>query len=353
MKLTENFRKLMSAPKAGFTLIELLVVIAIIGILASMLLPTLAKAKAKANRMKCANKLGQLGKAYQGYATSADGFFHLDDPALANRDNSLMKSKGWRDWQNPYSVPGWFRGYEYVDQLQKAEALVSPSDPRANANHSRQLNNAESGHTMYGWEQHGGEGSGSHGSWIDPNRQSYAMCQGADALLPSTIIATTRNMATASGVGTREFLKKFGHGDGWGGGWKYGGTEMYGNDWRGEAVMRVDTAAFNSYPDATRNNNQKIPGVDNSNYNSETLLDPHFYGASESKDYAMSGLTTGQGNIVLSDGSAKQVSGGAEYKSVAVSHAESFKEGGHHQPQNGGGPNLVFIRPSQAGNRWD
>ena len=67
-------------PYTAFTLIELLVVIAIIGILTSLLIPTISMAKDKARDVHCKNNLRQLGIALRLYADDNRGRYpHIQE----------------------------------------------------------------------------------------------------------------------------------------------------------------------------------------------------------------------------------------------------------------------------------
>jgi prepilin-type N-terminal cleavage/methylation domain-containing protein/prepilin-type processing-associated H-X9-DG protein len=71
-----NMKKLHQTKRA-FTLIELLVVIAIIAILAAMLLPALAAAKKKAQRISCTNSLKQVGLAFRQWAMDNNDMYPM------------------------------------------------------------------------------------------------------------------------------------------------------------------------------------------------------------------------------------------------------------------------------------
>jgi len=315
----------MKQTQKGFTLIELLVVIAIIGILASMLLPTLAKAKKKANRLKCSNNVGQLTKGLTAAAGDYEGYFPwmmtAEDGNLAYRDfnrksnwKGVLTGNGRNGAANPGTNRrnanwGWARYIQYVwylgpvmDNLESSKGLLSPSDPamkRNNDSQARETTPTSSAYAGWGIKTHA-QGDDSH---FNHRAVSYGLCLGGDTLLGSSIVAITRNVD---------------------------GDARHKNNKKTQDAIRgpVKVIPVNHYFSAANQSNQGIGSADHmgchlTHASSGKWSDPAATSTQQyGTKYLMSGLDDNQGNVSTADGAVKQASS-ADLGGVIKAHVES------------------------------
>ena len=291
----------MKKAQKGFTLIELLVVIAIIGILASMLLPTLAKAKKKANRLKCSNNLGQLAKGFTAASGDHEGalpwMMTMEDGTAAYRVQALKSSGAQRNagW-------GWAKEQRHVwflpavmDNLNSCKSVLSPSDPQMKRQNDREF--AEQGpNGVAGWGVRNQNGKSNH--HLSRRAQSYGLCMAADTLLPATILGVTRNIA-----GDRQNL-----------------NNKKSNVQRGDG--KIQFASNHGYHTVGWWSRFQ---VEMNHSSSGVWGDPEAVRAlsANGKHYTVSGLGASEGNFSLSDGSVKQASDADLTAQVAAHMAET------------------------------
>ena len=160
-------------PLYAFTLIEILVVIAIIGILASILLPTLAKAKRKARRSNCIGNLKQIGAAFIGFANDNRGSLQWQ------LKPELKKKHFGKNFKNEPNVI--FSIEAMKSALGSAEILHSPCDPDRKQGNERAISN---------WKNYSAKNP------LPRKAISYVLIEGADIARPTTLLAATRNLST-------------------------------------------------------------------------------------------------------------------------------------------------------------
>jgi len=184
-----------SSHRNAFTLIELLVVIAIIGILASMLLPTLAGALRKAKRIKCVANLKQIGAGMIMFAQDNDDRLPWQLTPSGQAEHFAANFS-----LDPGSVFG-CRGLKR--NIVTPKILWSPCDAERQAAQE---------YAVLDWDKY----KTREGLPIPNKAISYVFCEGGDIGRPMSVLSLTRNLSStdlenARWVGADERVGKQGN----------------------------------------------------------------------------------------------------------------------------------------------
>lgn len=114
---------LSASPRRAFTLIELLVVIAIIAILAAILFPVFAQAKAAAKKTVCLSDVKQIALADVMYGTDNDDFIV---PGLIPADAGAIE----QSWEENPGTTAWDNAYDHLLMPYMKNYQIGSARPR-------------------------------------------------------------------------------------------------------------------------------------------------------------------------------------------------------------------------------
>ncbi len=181
--------------KKGFTLIELLVVIAIIAILAAMLLPVLAAAKRRAQRINCVSNLRQVNIAMRIWEGDNGNAYPMAVSTSAGGSMEFLADQTTGGKYSPYGITNVYD--DCSNEMSTTKIFVCPADSSRNY----ATNYGELGQTSPGTTP----GAGTNGI-------SFFICGDANESYPQMVLDGDRNLGTTTAAPSQSILMN----NGWG-----------------------------------------------------------------------------------------------------------------------------------------